>query len=118
MKPYYQSNKANERHKFAQKMEAEEPKQSDDCEDKLQLEFEVKDGDSRYCQICQLKFEDYWKHVAEQSHTRRVHLSPSTAHIRELCCEFALIKDEHPPHAQPQPVEPKRRSRKCRNGDQ
>lgn len=72
--------------KFAEKVNAELSRSGP--EESGLGELELISSDSKYCQICQMKFEDYWRHVAEKSHERKMHLSQSNLHIRDLCQAF------------------------------
>jgi putative ribosome biogenesis GTPase RsgA len=65
---------------------------------------------SKYCQICQEKFEDYFVHIQLKTHGIRMSNSDATEKIHQLCSEFqsTQIGDSGKGKSKPIKKEPRR----------
>lgn len=75
-------------------------------------EVELRSSESRFCQVCQASFLNYWEHIGQKTHVRKMRQSSANLHMEELCSQF------HPRSPAPLPAPPAARSTKKRRRNQ
>lgn len=91
-----------ERHKFQLKIQEEELQLDQTHPNETTISF--KSSVSKYCLVCRVRFEDYWTHIAEKNHQRKLARNTYNTDIQELCLKLNPLSPAHPKSKESKPT--------------